>query len=246
MRSSWLKLGIPALLAVLMLGSVLAASSDNANEIAKDKVKNKDISEGQITKRVHSNSPIDKKAEEEAEVTASSLSTENLQYIRTDTLEVHLDKADAYAYFKLYKEDVPDNDYDYYIVWMQATGYNKQDVCLFGTDDSNLYEVKTGVNLNTGVVTDWEPISDINTNDPKQVTVSLQVQHNGVSAGISETFTLNKDHVGPVYGDSDEFWAHWDGNYEGSQGERSGLEFRVPKGAGWDYEYTLYLSAGCA
>ncbi|HZK61593.1 MAG TPA: hypothetical protein VFC41_05910, partial [Anaerovoracaceae bacterium] len=101
-------------------------------------------------------------------VGASALTTNNLLYIRTDTTSVSdLPYATASATYKLYKEDVSDPNYDYYIVWAKATGYNAKDTGPFG-DDSNLYEVRPGVSLNgyNDRITDWDPYTDTSTSTP--------------------------------------------------------------------------------
>lgn len=81
-------------------------------------------------------------------VGASAPTTNNLEYIRTDTHSASDPPyATASATYKLYKEEVSDPDYDYYIVWKKATGFNAKDTGPLG-DDSNLHEVRPGVVLN--------------------------------------------------------------------------------------------------
>ena len=182
-------------------------------------------------------------------VGASALTTSNLEYIRTDTHSVSdLPYATASATYKLYKEEVSDPDYDYYIVWKKATGFNAKDTGPLG-DDSNLYEVRPGVVLNrySDRITDWDPYTDTSTSTPTTITASLSVTHGGVTAGISETYNLQQDHIGAQSlstGQYGYFYAHWNGNYEGSQGVISGTEIRVPKGDGYSYYYDLIVDGG--
>lgn len=234
-------------LVMLILSGTMPVLGASVEENKANKEKQRVAIE--VSKRVHTNSPVEKGSKKiddliSSEVSVTTLTTENLQYIRTDTLSAETKYATAYASFKLYKVLVDDPNYDYYIVWMKGTGISKKDV-MFG-DDGNVYEVRVGIQLNrdTDTITDWEPVSDVSTGTPTTITASLQVEHNGVSAGISETYTLYPGHIGPHSLTSSTFKAHWNGNYEGSVGVIAGVEFRVPKGAGWDYTYTLYLDSG--
>ena len=189
---------------------------------------------------------MDKILKGDREVTTMSFNVQNMTYIRTDTLNASdLPYATASGTFKLYRENVPDNNYDYYVVWMKGTGINAVNTGPFG-DNSNLYEVRVSTYLNRANdrITDWEPYSDITMNE-NYVTVSLGVSHGGVNASISEDILLHRDHIGPaaIYTTS-YFKAHWNGNYEGSQGVVAGLEMRVPKGTGYKYTIGLLVDGG--
>jgi hypothetical protein len=170
--------------------------------------------------------------------------TYNLNYIRTDTLQTDGDKySSASGTYKLYKVDLPDSNYDYYILWMKATGMNNDD----GLISSYLREVKPGITLNrySDGITDWEPFSDTATSSTVSVTVDLGVTHGVGTAGISETFDIQKGHVGPDElntGHYGYFKPHWDGNYQGSQGIIGGAEFRVPKGSSYSYDLSLSVT----
>jgi hypothetical protein len=171
---------------------------------------------------------------------------ENMTYIRSDTLDASDSPyATASATYKLYKEDVIDDNYDYYVVWMKGTGLNAKDTNSFG-DDSNLYEVRVGTDLNRSgdKITDWDPWTDVTANE-QYITVSITASRGGVGASISEDFLVHQDHIGPAALDtSATFKAHWNGNYEGSQGIIGGTEIRVPKGASYSYVINLFVDGG--
>jgi len=81
----------------------------------------------EVSKRVHTNSPVEKGSKKIDDlisnaVSTTALTTENVQYIRTDTLSAETAYATAYASFKLYKVLVDDPNYDYYIVWTTSYG----------------------------------------------------------------------------------------------------------------------------
>ncbi|MDD4126575.1 MAG: hypothetical protein PHV39_02670 [Methanomicrobium sp.] len=142
--------------------------------------------------------------------------------------------------YKLYKVSEQDSNYDYYFIWMKATGLNNDDGLIL----SYLREVKPGITLNNynGRITDWEPVSDTLTSSPVTITASLEVSHGGITAGVSEQFDLQQGHVGPdelnvdTYG---YFKPHWNGNYQGSQGLIGGAELRVPANSGYNYDLSL-------
>ncbi len=170
--------------------------------------------------------------------------TYNLQYIRTDTLQTPSDEySSASGSYKLYKVSLTDPNYDYYILWMKATGLNNND----GLIPSYLREVKPGITLKryNDRINDWEPFSDTTTSSPVTITINLEVSHGGGTAGVSEQFDLQQGHVGPdelntnAYG---YFKPHWNGNYQGSQGLIGGAEFRVPKGSGYSYDLSLRVT----
>ncbi|ADN35030.1 hypothetical protein Mpet_0252 [Methanolacinia petrolearia DSM 11571] len=169
------------------------------------------------------------------------LSTYNVQRVRTDTLDVPDDGySSADGSYKLYKVNEQDSSYDYYILWMKATGMNNDD----GLIPSYLREVKPGISLTNSNerITDWEPISDTYTSSLVKITVSLGVDHGGITAGVSQEFDLQSGHVGPdelSTSSGGYFRPHWSGNYQGSQGLIGGAEFRVPQGGGYHYDITL-------
>lgn len=176
------------------------------------------------------------------DVSIATFDVTNMSYVRSDTLNASdLPYATASGSYKLYKEDVIDASYDYYVVWMKGTGINQPDTYLF--DDSNLHEVRVGTAISrTGdLITDWEPYTDVTMNED-YVNISLGVSHGGVNASISEDVLVHRDHIGPqsiyTYG---YYKAHWSGNYEGSQGVVGGPEIRVPKGTGYSYTISLYV-----
>ena len=178
-------------------------------------------------------------------VSTATFNVSNMTYVRSDTLDASdLPYATASSSYKLYKEDVTDASYDYYVVWMKGTGINKPDTYLF--DDSNLYEVRVGTTLNRtqDLITDWEPYADVTMNE-QYANISLGVSHGGVNASISEDVLLHRDHIGPqsIYTTS-YFKAHWNGNYEGSQGVIGGPEMRVPKGTAYNYTISLFVDGG--
>ncbi|WP_292519180.1 hypothetical protein [Methanoculleus sp.] len=177
-------------------------------------------------------------------LTRNGLSTYNVQYVRVDTLQTPGDEySSASGSYRLYKVNEQDPNYDYYILWMKATGLNNED----GLIPSYLREVKPGVSLSrySDVITDWEPITDTATSSGVTITASLDVSHGGVTAGISETFDLQQGHVGPdelSTSGGGYFKPHWNGNYQGSQGLIGGAEFRVPQGTGYDYDLSLSVT----
>lgn len=241
------------LIAMLLIGMVLVPSTmakkDKDNTIPVENQKNIDpTTPWDAQKALLVEEKIDKVLKQGL-VGVSEPTTSNLIYIRTDTLDASDSPyATASGTYKLYKEDLNDPNYDYYIVWKKATGFNALDTGPFG-DDSNLYEVRPGVTLNRANdrVTDWDPYTDTSTSTPTTVTTSLSVEHAGVTASISESYNLQQDHVGPqsLYtGQYGYFKAHWNGNYEGSQGVIGGTEIRVPKGAGYGYAINLFVDGG--
>jgi len=169
------------------------------------------------------------------------ISTLNVQPIRTDTLDVPDDgKSSAAGSYKLYQVNEQDSNYDYYILWMKATGMNNDE----GLIPSYLREVKPGISLTSSNerITDWEPITDTSTSSPVTITASLEVTHGPATASVSQMFDLQSGHVGPddLYTSSyGYFRPHWNGNYQGSQGLIGGAEFRVPQGGGYHYDITL-------
>lgn len=174
-------------------------------------------------------------------------SIHNIRFVRVDTLQTPGDEySSASGSYKLYQVDERDPNYDYYILWMKATGLNNDD----GWIESYLREVKPGFSLNNynDRITDWEPITDTATSSEVTITASLEVSHGDISAGISETFDLQAGHVGPdelSTSGGGYFSPHWKGNYQGSQGLIGGAEFRVPQDAGYDYDLSLeVLGAG--
>jgi hypothetical protein len=182
-----MKFGAVALALLLLIGGIFAASAvaQPEEKVKKDK-KDKTDGVSDASKRVHSKTPVDKNAKStediiDSEIGATALTTENVEWIRTDTLSTETSYATAYGSYQLYEELVDDPDYDYYILWLKGTGINKVDVCPLG-DDGNLYEVRVGINLNRGsdTITDWEPVGDTSTGSPITITASLQVTHGGV------------------------------------------------------------------
>lgn len=241
------------LMAMLLIGMVLVPSTmakkDKDNTVPLENQKKVDATTPwDAQKALLVEEKLDKVLKQGL-VGTSALTTDHLTYIRTDTQDASDSPyATASATYKLYKEDVTDSNYDYYIVWKKATGYNALDTGLYG-DDSNLYEVRPGVTLNRANdrIIDWDPYTDTSTSTPTSVTASLSVTHGGVSASISETYNLQQDHVGAHSSNTGQygyFKAHWNGNYEGSQGIIGGTEIRVPKGAGYNYVISLLVDGG--
>ncbi|MCX9024983.1 MAG: hypothetical protein OIN85_02670 [Candidatus Methanoperedens sp.] len=241
------------LIAMLLIGTVLVPSTmakkDKDNTVPSENQKIVDpTTPWDAQKALLVEEKVDKVLKQGL-VGTSAFTTDHLTYIRTDTLDTSDSPyATASATYKLYKEDVTDASYDYYVVWMKSTGYNALDTGPFG-DDSNLYEVRPGVTLNRANdrIIDWDPSTDTSTGTPITVTTSLSVSHGGVSAGISETYNLQQDHVGAQSSNTGQygyFKAHWNGNYEGSQGVIGGTEIRVPKGASYGYAISLLVDGG--
>jgi hypothetical protein len=167
----------------------------------------------------------------------------NCVAVRTDTLPVsYAPYATASGTFTLYKENVNDPTYDYFILWMKATG-------VASTGTAKLKEVRPGIILDSSLesITDWDPYTDTSVGSPTTMTANIGVSHNGISAGLSESYLVYQGLIGVQsmsVAPAGYYYAHWKGTYQGgSQGIISGVEFRTPKGSGYSYHYSLSLDA---
>jgi hypothetical protein len=163
--------------------------------------------------------------------------------LRTDPIQVtYAPYATGSGTFTLYKENVNDPTYDYFILWMKATG-------AASTSTSKLKEVRPGIILDSTLegVTDWDPYTDTSVGSPRTITANIGVSHNGISAGLSESYLVSQGLIGVQsmsVSPGGYYYAHWKGTYQGgSQGIISGVEFRTPKGSGYSYHYSLSLDA---
>lgn len=117
-------------------------------------------------------------------------STEGLTLIGSDsadTSNIWGSLLHSYRMYTVVNEEDP--DYDYYVVWVQATGE--------GTIVNPLNQLWTGIkNINNGQIVDWSTAGTIYIDSGEETTVSLGVNVGAASASISQTFN---DPSGKIY-----------------------------------------------
>jgi len=117
-------------------------------------------------------------------------STEGLTLIGSDSADTSNTWGSLLHSYRMYtvvNEEYP--DYDYYVVWVQATGE--------GTIVNPLNRLWTGIkDINNGQIVDWSPAGTIYIDSGEETTVSLGVNVGVASASISQTFD---DPSGKIY-----------------------------------------------
>jgi len=170
-------------------------------------------------------------------VTPMALTTTNATFLQTvGTGFTETSQASAASNIKMYKEDVNDPNYSYYIFWHSGTATSKTNTA--GVDNGNirylgLRTIFAG-DIFDFLITGWAPITDTTVNTPQTINVELGYSKGGVSGKISSSFVLSRDVFGPeAINPSSKAGVRWSGNYEGSQGIEGGVEFRAPASVGW-------------
>jgi len=117
-------------------------------------------------------------------------STEGITLIGSDSSDTSNNWGSLLHSYRMYTVDnEEDPDYDYYVVWVQATGR--------GSIINRLNMLWTGIkNIEDGEIVDWSPTGTVNIDGDEETTISLGVNVGVASASISQTFN---DPSGKIY-----------------------------------------------
>ncbi|MCD4845111.1 MAG: hypothetical protein K8R25_11560 [Methanosarcinales archaeon] len=109
-------------------------------------------------------------------------STEGITLIGSDSSDKSNNWGSLLHSYRIYTVDnEEDPDYDYYVVWVQATGR--------GSIINRLNTLWAGIkNIKDGEIVDWSPTGTINIDSDEETTISLGLNVGAASASISQTF----------------------------------------------------------